>query len=45
MALMREGVQRMSGILLEPEVRLLGSSFPWESAPDGGVAADSHHDG
>jgi UDP-N-acetylmuramate dehydrogenase len=31
MGLMRQGVHRMSGIVLEPEVRLLGSSFPWEA--------------
>lgn len=31
MGLMRQGVHRMSGILLEPEVKLLGASFPWES--------------
>jgi UDP-N-acetylmuramate dehydrogenase len=29
MALMRQGVERMSGIILEPEVKLLGASFPW----------------
>jgi UDP-N-acetylmuramate dehydrogenase len=33
MTLMRQGVYRHSGILLEPEVRLLGASFPWESLP------------
>ena len=33
MTLMRQGVYRNSGILLEPEVRLLGASFPWESLP------------
>jgi UDP-N-acetylenolpyruvoylglucosamine reductase len=31
MALMRQGVERMSGIVLEPEVKLLGGSFPWDS--------------
>ena len=31
MGLMRQGVHRMSGILLEPEVKLLGAPFPWES--------------
>jgi UDP-N-acetylmuramate dehydrogenase len=31
MVLMRQGVERMSGIVLEPEVRLLGASFPWEA--------------
>lgn len=31
MALMRQGVERMSGIALEPEVKLLGSAFPWDS--------------
>lgn len=35
MTLMRQGVHRNSGILLEPEVRLLGTSFPWESLPAG----------
>ncbi len=35
MTLMRQGVQRTSGISLESEVRLLGASFPWESlSPD-----------
>lgn len=34
MSLMRQGVHRTSGILLEPEVRLLGAAFPWESAFD-----------
>lgn len=34
MSLMRQGVYRMSGILLEPEVRLLGTVFPWESSSD-----------
>ncbi|HLA80334.1 MAG TPA: UDP-N-acetylmuramate dehydrogenase, partial [Thermoleophilia bacterium] len=32
MGLMREGVHRMSGISLEPEVKLLGGQFPWDSA-------------
>ena len=31
MTLMRQGVERMSGVTLEPEVRLLGASFPWDS--------------
>jgi UDP-N-acetylmuramate dehydrogenase len=31
MGLMRQGVERMHGIRLEPEVRLLGAAFPWES--------------
>lgn len=30
MVLMRQGVERVSGVVLEPEVRLLGASFPWE---------------
>jgi UDP-N-acetylmuramate dehydrogenase len=30
MSLMRQGVQRTSGFLLEPEVKLLGAVFPWE---------------
>jgi UDP-N-acetylmuramate dehydrogenase len=35
MNLMRQGVQRTSGISLESEVRLLGAHFPWESpSPD-----------
>jgi UDP-N-acetylmuramate dehydrogenase len=34
MSLMRQGVHRTSGILLEPEVRLLGAAFPWESSLD-----------
>ncbi len=32
MSLMRQKVHRTSGVLLEPEVRLLGASFPWESS-------------
>ncbi|MFH0916752.1 MAG: UDP-N-acetylmuramate dehydrogenase [bacterium] len=34
MSLMRQGVHRTTGILLEPEVRLLGTTFPWESVLD-----------
>ncbi len=34
MSLMRQGVERTSGIVLEPEVRLLGAAFPWESQAD-----------
>jgi UDP-N-acetylenolpyruvoylglucosamine reductase len=34
MALMRQGVERMSGIVLEPEVKLLGGMFPWEAADE-----------
>jgi UDP-N-acetylmuramate dehydrogenase len=34
MVLMRQGVERMSGIILEPEVRLLGASFPWDADQD-----------
>jgi len=30
MSLMREEVQRSCGVVLEPEVRLIGSRFPWE---------------
>lgn len=30
MAMMREAVWRRSGVLLEPEVRVLGAEFPWE---------------
>ena len=30
MALMRQGVSRTSGIVLEPEVKLLGAAFPWD---------------
>lgn len=36
MSMMRQGVQRVSGIILEPEVTLLGTAFPWESALDPG---------
>jgi UDP-N-acetylmuramate dehydrogenase len=32
MDLMRQRVHRMSGVLLEPEVRLLGAGFPWQSS-------------
>jgi len=34
MVLMRQGVERVSGITLEPEVRLLGASFPWDASAD-----------
>jgi UDP-N-acetylmuramate dehydrogenase len=34
MTLMRQGVERMSGVVLEPEVKLLGASFPWDSQED-----------
>lgn len=32
---MRERVHETSGVWLEPEVRLLGASFPWESSAGG----------
>ena len=32
MSQMREGVHRTSGVLLEPEVRLVGCRFPWDSS-------------
>ncbi len=38
MVLMRQGVERVSGIVLEPEVKLLGTSFPWD--PQAGRASD-----
>lgn len=31
MSLMRQAVYRASGVLLEPEVKLLGANFPWDS--------------
>jgi UDP-N-acetylmuramate dehydrogenase len=34
MVLMRQGVERMSGVILEPEVKLLGASFPWDPQED-----------
>ena len=34
MVLMRQGVERVSGVTLEPEVKLLGASFPWDAQPD-----------
>jgi UDP-N-acetylmuramate dehydrogenase len=34
MTLMRQGVSRTSGIVLEPEVKLLGASFPWDCPGD-----------
>jgi UDP-N-acetylmuramate dehydrogenase len=43
MSLMRAEVFRTSGVLLEPEVRLLGGGFPWESsvsAPGGALRTD-----
>jgi UDP-N-acetylmuramate dehydrogenase len=33
MMLMRQAVERMHGIRLEPEVKLLGSVFPWAAEP------------
>lgn len=37
MEIMREKVYEVSGIQLEPEVKLLGTTFPWEdSLPQGG---------
>lgn len=33
MVLMRQGVERMHGISLDPEVKLLGSDFPWSGGP------------
>jgi hypothetical protein len=27
---MRQGVERMSDVRLEPEVKLMGAPFPWE---------------
>jgi UDP-N-acetylenolpyruvoylglucosamine reductase len=32
MSLMRQRVERTCGVLLEPEVRLLGAGFPWEAS-------------
>jgi UDP-N-acetylenolpyruvoylglucosamine reductase len=32
MCQMRERVHRDCGVLLEPEVRLVGADFPWESS-------------
>ena len=43
MTLMRQGVERMSGIILEPEVKLLGSAFPWESQDDRAPKRPSGH--
>ncbi len=43
MALMREAVRRSEGILLEPEVRLLGAEFPWEQAEGGSSAPARPH--
>jgi UDP-N-acetylmuramate dehydrogenase len=34
MVLMRQGVERVSGVILEPEVKLLGASFPWDVQAD-----------
>lgn len=43
MALMRQGVERMSGIVLEPEVKLLGGTFPWEAADERRAAPFGSH--
>jgi UDP-N-acetylmuramate dehydrogenase len=32
LTLMRQGVARTSGIVLEPEVKLVGACFPWDSS-------------
>lgn len=34
MVLMRQGVERVSGVILEPEVKLLGAEFPWDAQAD-----------
>lgn len=34
MTLMRQGVERVSGVVLEPEVKLLGAAFPWDAPGD-----------
>jgi UDP-N-acetylmuramate dehydrogenase len=47
MAIMRQGVERVSGIALEPEVKLLGAAFPWDVQAErsvGRLAADGAHD-
>jgi UDP-N-acetylmuramate dehydrogenase len=42
MGLMRQGVERMSGVLLEPEVKLLGASYPWEGhSQDAGASSET----
>jgi UDP-N-acetylenolpyruvoylglucosamine reductase len=40
---MRRRVHETSGVSLEPEVRLLGTSFPWESTADGVRRSPSAH--
>lgn len=43
MSLMREEVKRTSNVSLEPEVRLLGTAFPWEpSGVDPGESSGIH---
>jgi len=43
MSLMRDEVERTSNVSLEPEVRLLGATFPWEqSGVDPGESPDVH---
>lgn len=43
MSLIREEVHRTSGVLLEPEVRLLGAGFPWQrSGADPGESPGAH---
>jgi len=44
MNLMRAEVLRKSGVLLEPEVKLLGADFPWES-PAAHLGRPSEADG
>jgi len=44
MSYMRQRVQETSGVILEPEVRLLGARFPWES-PEGGARSFPTADG
>ncbi len=44
MSLMREEVERNCGVVLEPEVRLIGCRFPWE-APGGDPQEQPDRDG
>lgn len=44
MHLMRQEVKRADNVLLEPEVRLLGACFPWDSSSDASLGPPDTHE-
>lgn len=44
MHLMRQEVKRANNVLLEPEVRLLGARFPWDSSSDASQGPPGIHE-